>query len=383
MKKGSKTIIALLLVLAFALAMLGGCAKPAANTPATGSTGSAGSAEPAGGDDVTSEELPSYHFNVGTMWYDPDAASFMNAAGNSVKKFCELVEEKSGGRITATAHYNSVLGSGAEMFDMLRQNELDMFVGGFTTQLDSRFGVFALPGLVNSYTMGEDLVGTRGAALFEVENRICRENNVEMLACNMGQMRGLYNSKKEVRLPEDCKGLLLRVYADEIVKAYWGGLCDTTILSVPEIYTGLQLGTVDGLEFWCVAGISQDYQDVTKYYTDINWQWMNNSNIFMSKALFDSLDPESQKIVIEAAEEACDYYWELERQYVADAYAVLADAGVTVIELTPEERAVWEAYGASLMDVYRSVTNDDALFDEVWGIVNEYNATHERPDFIY
>jgi len=324
-----------------------------------------------------SSSKKTYTLNMGTMFYDPAARPDMNATGRSGQKFADLVKEKSKGRVTVNIHWASVLGGTADLFDMLRKNDLDMAYSGTVSQSDKRFAVTSVASMITSFDMAKDLMASKDGELFKLTQKIINENNVQMLANTVGQFRGFFNNKKEIHLPSDVKGLMIRMYADEGVTNYWNKLCSTTVMPISEVYTGLQLKTIDGLEFWPTALISNGYGEVVKYYSDINWQWQPNASFLMSKKLYDSMDNETKALLEECAWEAANYYWELESQYIKDAYAYLKDKfGVKIYELTPAEHKAWEDYGKSLYPKYREIVGA-ATFDSFMAVVDKYKASNK------
>jgi len=317
-------------------------------------------------------DLPSYNFNLGTMYYDPAGSPDYNTDGMTTQYFADLVNERSNGRVTITVHWASVLGGTTELFEQVRAGDLDMYFGGALSSCDSRFGIFNVPGLIDDMDMSEALLVNREGGLYKMLYDIFQANNIELLSGSIGQFRGLFNNVKEIHVPEDCQGLMLRAYADEVMTSYWNGLCNTTIMAISEVYTGLQLGTIDGLEFWPTAMIANGYTDVLKHYSDIYWQWQSNSNIVMNKEKFESLDPETQQLLKDCAYDAAGiYYRKTEEANMETAYDYMTEHGIEIYELTPEEHQAWKDYGASLEDKYIAVVGEET-YRQAMAVSNEY-----------
>ncbi len=367
-----KTLLVLVLVVAMALVGFAGCgndepaAPPAADNPAD-----APADEPAD----APADLPSYDMSVGTMFIDPAAKPDFNATGVALAKFKELVEERSEGRITVTLGWASILGSQDDIFDMLRTDDLELVYGTGSGGHDIRYGVFNMPGLITSYEMADAMMGDENGALFDIYQGICHDNNIEAISGSIGTLRGVFNNKKEIHLPSDLKGLVMRTYNDNTVTTYWNGLCNGQVLPMPELYTALQLGTVDGFEHAPDSCLSNSLEEVSDYYTNINWQWQIMPLFLMNKTLFDSMDPADQALMKECAQEASDLYGsELLGQQEATEQALI-DAGCAVYHLTDEERAEWEAYGASLYPQFYEDYGED-LVKEVIAICDEWKANN-------
>lgn len=360
-----KKLLALILAMAMMLAMVAGCSSSSSSDSSSSSSSSDAAAE---------EELETYNFDLGVMFYDPAATPDFNTDGTTTQYFADLVEERSGGRITITVHWASILGGTTELFDQVRSGDLDMMFGGALSSNDVRFGMFAVPGIADDADMAADLFANPDSDMYAIVDNIYAENNVKLLGASYGQFRGIFNNTREIHLPEDCEGMMLRAYADEVVTTYWNGLCNTTVMSIADVYTGLQLGTVDGLEFWPTAMISNGYTDVLTYYSDILWQWQSNTNLVMNMDLFNSLDAEAQEIMLECAQEAAGvFYRETEEASIVDAYTYMEENGIQIYTLTDEERAAWTAYADSLQDEFRDIVGAE-IYDEVMAVVDEYRA---------
>jgi TRAP-type C4-dicarboxylate transport system substrate-binding protein len=232
-----------------------------------------------------------------------------------------------------------------------------------------------MPYLFRDMEMVKDLIGSKDAPLFPLYQNINHENNVHCLAGAIGDLRQLINNKRLVKVPEDMKGLLVRVYNDNTVTTFWSGLCDTATLPIPEVYTALQLGTVDGMEFGIYSVLTNGFVDVIKYSTVINWQWSALPIFMISKGIFDSLDPVSQAILEDTAQECMDFFYTDQEEVKADAEKMLKERGVEVYHPTAEELAKWQAYGSSLYPQFRNKYGA-GLFDKIIKICEEYMASH-------
>ena len=78
--------------------------------------------------------------------------------------------------------------------------------------------------------------------------------------------RHMTNSKRDVKLPEDLKGLKMRTMENPVhIAAYKGFGIITTPMAFPEVFTALQQGTVDGQENPLSVIISAKFDQVQKH----------------------------------------------------------------------------------------------------------------------
>ncbi len=315
--------------------------------------------------------LPTYKLNLGTMFYDPAGSPDFNSDGRYVTHFVNRVKELSGGRIAVTVHWGSVLGPTEALIDQLKSGSLELVAGSIYTSTDKRFGVFYMPNMYDDFNMVQKLIVDQGAPLRVLMEKIYTENNLVLLTPTVGAFRGIFNNKREIHLPTDVSGLRMRTYADAVVNTYWSSLCSTANIAMAELYTALQLGTVDGFEILPPAMIANGLTDVLKFYTNIDWQWMANTNLSMSKKTYDKMVPEAQQILKQAAAEAAVVYRELVEKYYAEADAYMTSHGIKVYHLTNDERAQWVKYGRGLWPQFRDKFGPET-YDQVVSILQNY-----------
>ncbi|MGN0735035.1 MAG: TRAP transporter substrate-binding protein [Anaerovoracaceae bacterium] len=328
------------------------------------------------GGDGGNDEAQTYTLNLGTQFYDPVSTPELNAQGISLQYFADQVAERSDGRITVNINWGSILGSGPECIEMVKVGDLDMVAGGATGSVDPRFSCMLVPGVMDDLEMSKALFGNPDGGVFQISKEIYADNGITLLSSDYGEFRELQNTKHEVISPDDCSDLLLRVYADDIVNAYWSGIANTTVMSMGEVYTGLQLGTIDGMEFCPTSTVSHGFADVLKYWTDIRWQWQDSNSLLINSKLFNSMSEEDQKLIQECAWEASNYCMEMLDEDYDKALKVMEESGIKLHFLTDEERQAWTDYADSMMDTFESLV-DAETYAKVKEVTNAYREANK------
>ena len=328
-----------------------------------------GSSESSGG-----EEKATYNLNLGTQFYDPVSKPELNAQGIALQYFADQVKEKSEGRISININWGSILGSSPECIEMMKVGDLDMVAGGATGSTDARFSAFLIPGVMDDLEMSRAIYANPEGELFKLSSQIYAENNIKILSGDYGEFRELQNTKHEVISPADCSDLLIRIYADDIVEAYWSGIANTTIMSMGEVYTGLQLGTIDGQEFCPPSTVSHGFHEVLKYWTDVRWQWQDSNSLLINMDLFNSMSAEDQAIMVEAAWASSNYCMEMLDVDYEKALAAMEEAGVQLHYLTDEERVAWTEYTASVLPELEALV-DAETYGKIKEIGDAYRAS--------
>ncbi len=326
------------------------------------------------GDGIDSGE-GTYSWKLGTIYNDPSAKPDYNSFGNATQKFCELVAERSGGRIAIEPYYSSVLGGSEELWGSLRDNEIQVFYGQPMSTSDPRFGAWNVPYMFSDYEQVRELIAGPDAPLFELAQEWMEEDGVHLAAVGGGVFRGFFNITHEVGPISDIRDLKCRTYEDRVVQIFWGDVCNATSMAFSEVYTGMQTGAVDGLEFAATSVLSSRYYEIAtpSYYSDIDWQWTSGCNLVISREAWDALPEDLQQIVTECAWEAQELFYEEELANGEAALEELEANGTEVHYLTDEERQSWIDHARSLDDRNKAEIGAE-VWDEVWAVIDQANA---------
>jgi len=286
--------------------------------------------------------------------------------GQAAEKFKEVVEERSGGRITVEIYPNSELYGDKDELQALQSNSVQMLAPSsakFTT-LAPALQVLDLPFLFDSVEDIPAVVSPDSAAGKAIyENQALADNNIKVLGLWDNGLKQL-SSNTEMRTPENLAGLSFRIQPSDVLRSQfesWGA--STTPLAFSELYNALQQGVVDGQENPYSNIESQNMHTVQSHITESNHGYIGYI-LVINNEFFQNLPPDLQEIVQASADEASTYNRDVAAQLNADARATIEAAGTTTItELTEEERqafkdavvpSVWEQYadviGRDLVD---------------------------------
>jgi TRAP-type C4-dicarboxylate transport system substrate-binding protein len=137
-------------------------------------------------------------------------------------------------------------------------------------------------------------------------------------------------------------------------------------MNFAELYGALQRGAMDGQENPISTIVSGKLHEVQKYCTLWNYSY-HVIILGVNKALWDSFDKETQKILRETAKEVCSYERMLARKMDSELVQTMIEKGVKVTTLTQEQieafiplvQPVYEEFapviGEELLEKFRSV----------------------------
>ena len=141
-----------------------------------------------------------------------------------------------------------------------------------------------------------------------------------------------FYTQREVRSPEDLRGLKLRVMSDpvavDMVKAFGAA---ATPIAFGELYSALKQGAVDGAENNPPSMLSNRHHEICRHYV-LNHHTRIPDVIVMSRSVWESLGPDEQRWLGEAAREAGRIQRNAWQQETAKALDELRRAGVRIVE---------------------------------------------------
>ena len=268
--------------------------------------------------------------------------AFQNAQehpqGQGAKKFADLVEQKSGGKIKVRLFPSGQLGGDLQTVSALQGGTIDLTVlnAGLLVGQIKEFGLFDLPFLFESGKEADAVVdGPFGHKLAET---LPAKNLVSLGYWELG-FRNLTNSRRPVAKLEDIQGLKVRVVQSPLYIELFNTLGANAVpLPFPELYTALEQKTVDGQENPVTLINTSKFYEVQKHLT-LTRHTYNPQIVIFSKRVWDRLDAEEKKLIEEAAAEARTFQRQYSREQETKALDAVKAAGMQVVELPAAEVA--------------------------------------------
>lgn len=242
----------------------------------------------------------------------------------------ERLAEKSGGTFRVDVYPGGQLGSERECIELVQMGGLAMtkvsasVLEGFAAE----FKVFGLPYLfrddahkvaVLDGPIGKEILASpqskfvRGLCYYEAGNR------------------SFYTKSRPIRTPDNLTGMKIRVQespmAFALIRAFGAS---ATPISFGELYTALQQGVVDGAENNPPSFHLARHYEVCRYYS-LNEHTAVPDVVIVSTHFWNSLTPQQQQWLQEAADESAVYQRSLWEAATAAALAAVEKAGKSVV----------------------------------------------------
>jgi len=237
----------------------------------------------------------------------------------------------------------------------MRQGVIDMAV--FSTINISpqirEMNIFSLPFLLRDHRGFDAIInGEVGQDLF----RVLTTREVVPVAWGENGFRELSNSRREVRKPEDLRGMKIRFAAGAIFSEIFTALGANPLqMSFADLQPALSTGAVDGQENPVNLFLAFRMDTLAQRHMTI-WNYVNDALVFgLSKSVMASFTPADQELVRECAREAARNNIALARQGLGipgtdnAALLELARRNVEVTQLTAAQK---QAFATALRPVY-------------------------------
>lgn len=242
------------------------------------------------------------------------------------------MEEISDGKVRMDIYPSSVLGSEVQCIEQLRNGSLAMTktsaasIENFVPEMS----VFGLPYLFRS----EDhywavLNGDIGKELLQKGNK---QSLLGLCYYDAGS-RNFYTKDTPIRTPEDLTGLKIRVMnsptAVEMVERLGASAVP---IAWGELYTALAQGTVDGAENNPPSFTTNKHYEVCKHFS-LDAHTLIPDMLLMSTKIWNTLDPQIQGWVQQAADESSEFQRKLWREKTTESLQQAQTEGVTVYDV--------------------------------------------------
>jgi tripartite ATP-independent transporter DctP family solute receptor len=327
LKKSILVVLSAVLV----LVIIAACSKKEEAPAASSATKAASSSVP------TTSSKPSPAGKVKVM-----KLATANAKARSLTqglyKFGELIEAATNGTIKVEVYPDAQLGGDLQVYEALKIGSVQgsTMSTGPIASFAKRFNLFDLPFLFkDTDTAYKIMDGEIGQDLLND----LPETGVIGLTYMENGFRDLTNNKREVKTMADIKGLKIRTLENKLHIALWKALdAVPTPLPFTELFTSLEQNVVDGQENPSGNVLLNKFYEVQKYLTKTGHVY-NASPFIVSKKFWDELSDQEREAVKKAAKEATDWQRQANIKESNDSYAKLVEHGMTVTELSAEEKA--------------------------------------------
>lgn len=267
----------------------------------------------------------------------------------AVRHMGELMSKQTNGRLNVKMFAGGQLGSERDTLEITTFGGLDINRVAIAplNAIEPMTIVPSLPFLFRSTAhMRKALDGPAGDAILK---SLEPHGLIGLCFYDSGE-RCFYNTKKPILMPEDMKGMKIRVQNSDLYVSMIKALgADATPMSLGEVYQSLVQGVIDAAENNWPSYQSGRHFEAAPYYS-LTRHVMAPEVLVMSKSRWDKLSKSDRDIVRQAARDSVPGMRKLWDQRVDDARAELLAAGVKANEVSDlsafsdKMRPVWDRF---------------------------------------
>ncbi len=287
--------------------------------------------------------------------------------GAATDAFKKVLEEKTQKCATVQVFPGETLGTEQEMIEAIQLNAIDMTMcgGGALSNVNPLFGATTLPFLFRDFKEAQTILeGPFGDRL----KAAAAERNIQVLTFAELGFAQITNSARPINKVDDLYGLKIRSPKENTLITTMESLgASVTPMPFSEVYLALSQKVVDGQFNPLDAIYENKFHEVQKYLALVN-VFYYNTVLAMSKKLYDGLDPELKKIVMEAGKAA---------QAAAYDYAVKKDAEM-IEKMKPHFAEITkpdtDPFQAKVQVVYENFTKKVGDISDLTNSIKAYRA---------
>ena len=256
----------------------------------------------------------------------------------SSEKFMEELKAQQSG-FSVDYHPGGDLGDWTSQFEQTMQGVIPMTMTYGASEFDGRLDLTWLGYVVDSWDSARKAYGPKGPML-DVYNKILADNDLVALGlipAGFGSIT-IRNGvgKVPTNFPEDAAGIKMRVVPTPLgIERFknWG--FSAVPMPFSELYTGLQLGTVDGrafgpaVEIWQMRDVLESYILTRDYFEHAFW--------LVNKDWWEDLPAAERNKIQAAADKTLAWAW-AEAEVIDNSYLEkVRDYGIKVVELDQQQ----------------------------------------------
>jgi tripartite ATP-independent transporter DctP family solute receptor len=266
----------------------------------------------------------------------------------SADEYAKRVNAKLAGKVKVVVYGSSQLGGDKEMVQKLKLGTIDMALPStvMTSEVD-QFGLFELPYIVKDR-----------AHMARIEKDVfwpslapeAEKKGLKVLAVWENGYRHITNNKKPIKVPDDLKGIKLRVPEGKWrVKMFQEYGANPSPMKFSELFTALQTGVMDGQENPFTQIYSAKLQEVQKFLS-LSGHVYTPAYLLVGARRYGTLPADVRKVLEDTARETQAFVYATAAKEETELLGKLKQSGMQVNEVDKEafiaaSKGIYEEFG--------------------------------------
>ena len=292
----------------------------------------------------------------------------------SINAMKDYIETRSNGELEVRLFW-ATLGGSLQLSEQVRDGTLEMALTDDSVMANFYKPMMALqiPYLFPSSAVAWEFM--REPALWDLAEGMRKASGIRTLAFSENGFRNITNNVREIRGPDDMKGIKMRTMQSPVYIEMMESLgAAATPIPAPEMYLALRQGVVDGQENSPVAVLDYKLPEVQKYFS-LNEHTYGFHMIIVNDVFFQSLPEDQQRILVEAAQLHAQTANSWRARGSIEALSKLREQGMEVHITTPEEK---EAFRQAIQKPVIDYITAEAGAEAVQAVMSGAEAAAKR-----
>ena len=269
----------------------------------------------------------------------------------AVKFMSDYIKQKTGGKDSIKVYTGNQLGGEKDTIEQVKIGALDL-VRINVAPMNNICPETMVPTMPFLFRSKEHMRKVLDGPIGDEILKACEKQGFIGLAFYDSGSRSLYTVKKPVKSLADVKGLKIRVQQSDLWVALLQAMgANATPMPYGEVYTGLKTGIVDGAENNWPSYESSRHFEVAKFYA-ITEHSLAPEILLFSKKVWDTLTPDDQKIIRQAAKESVPFMRKLwdERELKSRKTVEGGGSQIVAVDKKPFQDAMKPVYDKFITD---------------------------------
>ncbi len=271
--------------------------------------------------------------------------------------FAQRVLEITEGKLSIDYHPNGELGGDIDLIRQMKSNKIQVVICQTAPMVSfvPEMAVFDLPMVFAEFDGDKIDSVLNGKNDFTAKlGKGYEDSGFHLLGFLQNGTYRLTTANRELRTLDDFKGLRIRTMENSNQMAFWTALGATPApMAWAQVYDALKKGSIEAEENAADTIFGGSLQEVQKYLACTDHLLYCNQ-ICISKAAWDSLAPEYQAAIQQAASEAIEYIRPLMVEVDRYHKQMLVSDGMTMLE-----------YDAEFFESIRELPGVKAMYDNI------------------
>jgi len=261
-----------------------------------------------------------------------------------MQRFAEVLQEETGGELTAEVYTDGQLGDIQQMLAGMQLGNLEMgyfgLGGGLFLKGSKALRVIYAPYLFRDREHAQKALNSE--AFVKIYDDIAEKTGVRIIgAWGNRSPRAIQSTKGPIEKPEDLEGVKMRVPGLAVFQDTFSALGVQTVpMSMTEIYTSMSKGLVEGQDNGLDLSVPLKFHEVAKHWSATDHAY-EATGWFIAEQLWQSFSDDEKAAISKAAQAGGDVTSAEEKKLEEGALALFEEAGVTYT--VPDRDAFREA----------------------------------------